>query len=131
MVQQNVQTTIGSPIEWYKLEVLRDVVNLKEAWEQYYKDKDQYPVDLNVITARTKSLFSSLVAYLNRKWSQDGKFDKIRKDLFGLVNPDEARLREIFFEIQIQLDKDNITKLDTRMLYDGTRVEHENKNFGL
>jgi hypothetical protein len=132
MAELSVQTTIGSPIEWYKLEVLRDVVNLKESWEHYYKLEGMNARnDLGVIVARTRSLFTSLVAYLGRKWDKDKRFVLLKKELFSSIPLSEDRLREIFFDIQIQLDSDNITKLDTRRSYDGTRVELENKNFGL
>jgi hypothetical protein len=129
--QSNVQTTIGSPIEWYKLEVLRDTVNVKEAWESYNKQNAQgYIVDLGVIRARTQSLYNSLVAYLGRKFDTK-KFQHMRDKLFFQVSmPTDKELLEIYWDIQIQLDKDNITKMDTRRSYDGTRVEMENKNFG-
>jgi hypothetical protein len=129
--QSNVQTTIGSPIEWYKLEVLRDTVNVKEAWESYNKQKSQgYSVDLGIIRARTQSLYNSLVAYLGRKFDEK-KFKSMREKLFFQISdPTDRELLQIYWDIQIQLDKDNITKMDTRRSYDGTRVEMENKNFG-
>lgn len=126
----NVQTTIGSPIEYYKFEVLRDVINVKEAWESYSKqDSAGLQVDIGVIRARTQSLFNCLVPYLKRKWKSDS-FEKIKKNLFDTPTSDVKVLREIFWHIQTQLDADNITKMDTRRSYDGTRVELENKNFG-
>jgi hypothetical protein len=129
MIDPVVQTTFGSPMDYYKFEVLRDVISVKDAWESYYKLKDQYQTDLSVIHARTRSLFISLVAYLGRKWKGD-KFDQTKKSLFGSMKPSEEILLEIFLDIQTQLDSDNITKLDTRKGYDRTRVETENHEFG-
>lgn len=127
----NVSTTIGSPIEWYKLEVMRDVINVKEAWESNQKnDSIGVQTDLSVILARTQSLFNSLYAYLKRKIDQQ-TFDKMQKDLFVNKTQDQLVLRKIFWDIQLQLDKDQITKMDTRKSYDGTRAEKENENFML
>jgi hypothetical protein len=127
----NVSTMIGSPIEWYKLEVMRDVINVKEAWESHQKnDSMGVQTDHSVILARTQSLFNSLYAYLKRKIDQK-VFDKIQKDLFDSKTQDQKILREIFWVIQFQLDKDQITKLDMRKSYDGTRAEKENENFML
>lgn len=126
----DVQTTIGSPIEYYKFEVLRDVINVKEAWESFSKNASNgIQVDLGIIRARTQSLFNCLVPYLKRKWSVED-FEKTKKYLFDSPTQDEKILREIFWNIQSQLDHDNITKMDTRRSYDGTRVEKENANFG-
>lgn len=127
----NVSTTIGSPIEWYKLEVMRDVINVKEAWESYQKnDSIGVQTDHSVILARTQSLFNSLYAYLKRKIPEND-FKKMQKDLFDHNTQDQKILRQIFWDIQLQLDKDQITKLDTRKSYDGTRAEKENENFML
>lgn len=127
----NVSTTIGSPIEWYKLEVMRDVINVKEAWESYQKnDSIGVQTDLSVVLARTQSLFNSLYAYLKRK-IPELEFKNIQKNLFVNKTQDLSVLREIFWTIQLQLDKDQITKLDTRKSYDGTRAEKENENFML
>lgn len=130
MADQNVQTTIGSPIEWYKLEVMRDVVNVKEAWEYYHKQKELgVQASLNVVHARTTSLFNGCVAYLTRKWDAD-RIKRMKKFLFEDLTWTEKDLLQVFWDIQIQLDSDNITKMDTRRSYDGTRVEKENANFG-
>lgn len=127
----NVQTTIGSPIEWYKLEVMRDVINVKEAWESYSKnDASGVQVDLNVILARTQSLFNALYPYLKRKLPER-EFVNIKNKLFVLKLMDPMTLREIFWTIQTQLDTDQILKMDTRKSYDGTRAEKENQNFNL
>jgi hypothetical protein len=130
-METNVQTTIGSPIEWYKLEVMRDVINVKEAWESYNKNGSiGVQIDNNVIKARTMSLFNSLYPYLKRKL--DPKiFDKTKDQLFGLSLLQDKQLLEIFWLIQTQLDIDNIIKMDTRKSYDGTRVEKENDAFML
>jgi hypothetical protein len=127
----NVQTTIGSPIEWYKLEVMRDVINVKEAWESYHKNfSSGIQIENNVIKARTQSLFNSLYPYLKRKL--DPKiFDKTKDQLFGVKPLQDKDLLEIFWLIQTQLDVDCIIKMDTRKSYDGTHVEKENQNFGL
>jgi hypothetical protein len=124
-----IQTTIASPIEYYKLEVMRDVINLKEAWEFYFKNRETFPVDLYTIKARTRSLFISLVAHLKRKWSIV-QFEKIRSELFNADLLTEDRLLQIMFDMQIQLDQDNITKMDSRKSYDSTMVEKENKMQG-
>jgi len=129
MIDNNVQTTIGSPIEWYKLEIMRDIVSLKDAWEGYSKaGSSGFPLDLGTIRARTQSLIYSLYGYLMKKW-KPVDMNKIKQQLF--IDPfiNEVDLREIFFSIQIQLEQDNITRIDTRRAYDGTRVELENKVF--
>jgi hypothetical protein len=127
----NVSTTVGSPIDLYRFEVIRDVINVKEAWESYQKnDSIGVQTDLSIILARTQSLFNCLYAYLKRKIDAI-VFAKIQKDLFDLKTQDQKVLREIFWTIQFQLDKDQLTKLDLRKSYDGTRAEKENENFML
>jgi len=131
MIDSSVQTTIGTPIDWYKLEVMRDVINVKEAWESFAKNENNgVQVELNVIHARTQSLFNSLYPYLKRKVNGT-KFDQMKKDLFGNLMPGKDVLRQIFWDIQEQLDNDNILKMDTRRTYDRTRAESENKEHGL
>ena len=126
-----VTATVGSPIEWYKLEVMRDVINVKESWENHSKlDSRGVQSDLGVIHARTQSLFNSLYPYLKRKL--DAKvFDDMKRNLFTLKFLQEDVLREIFWTIQTQLDQDQIIKMDNRKSYDGTRAEQENENFYL
>jgi hypothetical protein len=104
--------------------------DLNEAWEYYSKQKHLGTTSgLNVVHARTESLFNALAPYLERK-IDNKDFESTKKVLFE-YEPSEKRLREIFFLINKQLDIDRITRMDTKTVYDGTRVELENVEKGL
>jgi hypothetical protein len=126
----NLTTSVSTPIEYYKILVLQRLNDLNEAWEMYAVNKYLgVPSNLNYVHARTESLFNALMPYLERKMEEKA-IKSIMKILFT-TEPNEQQLREIFFDINRQLDIDRITRMDTKAVYDGTRVEVENNARGL
>ena len=126
----NLTTSVSTPIEYYKILVLQRLNDLNEAWEAYTINKYVgTPDNLNFVHARTQSLFYALAPYLQRKLGEKD-FNKIRTVL-NSNEPKETELRDVFFIINMQLDLDRITRMDTKAVYDGTRVEVENNARGL
>lgn len=124
----DLTTSVSSPIEYYKILVLQRLNDLVEAWETYFKNKHTgLEVNLNIVHARTTSLYLSLSVYLKRK---SDKFTTVDKILFE-SEPHERELINIFRLISEQLDTDRLTRFDTKTTYDGTLAETENKHFGL
>lgn len=120
----DLTTSVSSPIEYYKIIVLQRLNDLVEAWESYFKNKyTGVEVNLNIVHARTTSLYLCLITYLKRKST---KFDNIDKQLFE-DEPNEKFLLRIFKLLNEQLDIDRLTRFDTKQTYDGTRVEMENE----
>jgi hypothetical protein len=124
----DLTTSVSTPIEYYKILILQRYNDLVEAWESYFKNKHTgVEVSINIIHARTTSLYLALITYLKRK---SDKFDKTDSILFE-SEPTEKQLLNIFKLINEQLDIDRLTRFDTKQTYDGTRVELENEASGL
>lgn len=125
----SLNATISNPLEYFKILVLQRVNDLTEAYETYYKNKHTgVETNLNVIHARTTSLYLCLYPYLRRK---NEKFNHIIDYTLFEIEPNEKQLRDIFILINEQLDIDRLTRFDTKQTYDGTRAEIENEQFGL
>lgn len=126
----NLSTSVSTPIEYYKILILQRLNDLNEAWEFYSKQKHNgIASSLNVVHARSESLFNALSPYLERKLPpQDYK--NLKKQLFE-IEASEEQLRDIFYIINRQLDLDRITRMDTKNTYDSSRVEIENEESGL
>jgi hypothetical protein len=126
----NLTTSVSTPIEYYKVLILQRLNDLNEAWEHYSKGKHiGISVELNIVHARTESLYNALAPYLERKLPPEVILE-MEKGLF-IDEPNESDLRKYFFIINKQLDIDRVTRLDTKNVYDGTKIEDENKEFGL
>lgn len=126
----NLSATTSTPIEYYKILILQRLNDLNEAWEFYSKQKHSgTQSSMYVVHGRTESLFNALAPYLKRK-IEPKLYEQIKHELFD-IEPSEKQLREIFFIINEQLDIDRITRMDTKNVYDGTRVEVENDEKGL
>ena len=125
----DLTTSVSTPIEYYKILILQRLNDLVEAWEVFYKGKHTgVETQLNIVHARTTSLYLALVIYLKRK---SDKFKDTDNILFGKEEPTEKQLRDTFLLINTQLDIDRLTRFDTKQTYDGTRVENENEASGL
>lgn len=125
----DLTTSVSSPIEYYKILVLQRLNDLVEAWEMYFKNKHTgLEISLNIVHARTTSLYLCLISYLKRK-SKD-KFINVDKQLFD-DEPNEKVLLKVFTLLNEQLDIDRLTRFDTKQTYDGTRTETENEARGL
>lgn len=126
----NVSTTASSPLEYSKFIIIQRKNDLDEAWESYSKVKHAgTQSSLNIVTARTISLILSQYGYFERKINKE-RLEAINKILFNEHEPTEKELREILFDIARLLDKDRLTRFDTKNTYDGTRAELENKEHG-
>lgn len=123
-------TTASSPMEYFKILVLQRLNDLVEAWEFYFKQKHLGTIaNINVVHARTQTLLLILSAYGERKLEPE-VYERMRKTLFN-IEPNEEQLLNTYFELNKQLDKDRITRMDTKTVYDGSRTEIENEEKGL
>lgn len=120
-----INTSISTPLDYYKYLVVVDHSNLLEAWEDYEKKKSLgYQTHNNIVRARTKTLFFRLSAHLKRKLN--AKYEEWKAKLVK-EHITDAELEEIFLLITEKLDEDYIIRMDTRQTYDGTIVEEENE----
>lgn len=129
MVDFDDGATIGTPaVDVVRILILQRRYDLFEAWEQYKKQNHQgVDSDISVVRARLNTFFLELQAMLERKLNK-----KDYAELYKKVNSKkEEEILEAIKLLNQQLDKLQLTKIDTRRVYDSTRVEKENKSKGL
>lgn len=126
MVDFNNETTIGTPAsDVQKISILQRRYDFIEAHEDYKKKKlNNVTVSLNVLRARSESLFFEIQATLKRRLKPD-----VYNSLLGsLFNPkDYEDIRRVFFIINEFLDELKLTRIDTYKVYDSTDVDTEDK----
>lgn len=129
MVDFNNEATVGTPAtEVVKILLLQRRYDLMEALEKYYKDKfQQTETDLTIVKARLLTLFLEMQAGLKRRLKKT-EYDL----LIQKINADtESELNEAILTLNEELDKINLTKIDTRKVFDTSRALLENKVKGL
>jgi len=132
MVDFNNETTIGtSAWDIVRVLILQRRNDLIEAIEYYNKlECRNTDGDLSIVQARLHSLFNELQASLKRRWN--GPKDTRYKDLIDKIKSDKFKdIIDAFYILNEYLDEINLTRIDTRKQYDGSRVEEENKERGL
>lgn len=129
MVDFNNEATIGTPsTEVVKILILQRRYDLFEALEKYNKlQNQQQEADPSTLRARLFTLFLEIQAGLKRRLNK-AEYDKLIKQIAG---EDEAEIMKAIYRINEELDKINLTKIDTKRVYDTTRVEVENRIKGL
>jgi hypothetical protein len=129
VVDFNNEATIGTPAsEVVKILILQRRYDMMEALEQYNKLQNQdQEADISVARARLFSLFLEIQAMLKRRLTKE-EYD----DLFSQVeSSNKNQIMKAIYSINEQMDKISLTKIDTKRVYDTTRVEKENKIKGL
>lgn len=132
MVNFNSEATIGVPAsDIMRVLILERTEYFIDAWEDYQKMKMQnVNQGNNIVRSRLISLFLRLQATLKRRWTKtDGKFKDLEKAVMHSKNDKE--ILKAFCMINEELDKIKITKIDHKRDIDQSRVEEDNKEFGL
>ena len=123
----SLNATTSTPQNYYTTLIVQRLNDLVEAWESYYKNKGLgIEVNLNIVHARTNSIFLALLPYIKRK---SIPIDNTYKILFE-GEPNEKQLLEIFTVINTQLDIDKITRMDNRRVYDNLNPDAEDDALG-
>lgn len=132
MVDFNDATTVGTPaVDIFRVEALQAQSNAFEAFEVYNKQKERgVNADLSVTKARLITWYLIHQPYMKRsKHKQMLIIEEVL--LRSKEDIEEDKIIEIMLTLNELLDQLNITKLDTRKIYDRTKWEQENKTQGL
>lgn len=129
MVDFNSEATVGTPaVDIVRVMVLERLNNLYDGVEDYFKKIEQgYDKDLSVVKARLYSLWLIIEAQVTRK---EGK-NKAKEYEQKIKSNDFDELKEMITYFNKYLDELKLTRLDTKKVYDGSRVEVENQNRAL
>jgi ABC-type lipopolysaccharide export system ATPase subunit len=129
MVDFNNEATIGTPaVDVVRILVLQRHSDLIEAWESYIKQRNLgIQANLSVTRARLVSMFLQIHPTIKRKLSPEN-YTKFFNELRGT---DEATVYKNIMIINEILDEVRITRIDTKLHYDRTYVEKEDKEKGL
>ena len=103
---------------------------MSDAWELFYKEEcqeDKVEKNLNIIMARTQTLFQELKPQLKRKM-KDEKIHELQKDITTKNKAKLELLRDMLYDY---LDDIRLTRIDTQAKYDRTMLEKDNENAGL
>lgn len=138
MTDFNFDATVGRTAEdLVKMNILARKWNLTEAWAAYKQMKaNGIKGSLSHIIGRTQALFDEMQGTLIRRANapkNKAAADKITYDELKRIcrsSQDEIELMAAFDYISELLDEIQITRLDNKKVYDGTRTETENKMKG-
>ena len=129
MVDFNNEATIGTPsTEVVKILILQRRYDLMESLEKHNRLQNQnQDSDTSTLRARLFTLFMEIQAGLKRRLPT-----KEYTELLDWMNSEEETdIMQAVYKINEELDKINLTKIDTKKVYDSTRVEKENRMKGL
>jgi hypothetical protein len=132
MVDFNSDGTVSKPPkELVALIILEKFYNYLEADEYFTKQKSLgAPSLLATPRARLRNLFLVCHALLKRRLKPE-EYAKVSKICLDLeFKPEYTDLLSAFFTITELLDKLGLIKLDTKPVYNRTRVEEANKVHG-
>lgn len=131
MVDFNNETTIGTPaVDIVRVLILQARYNLFEAWEYHQKMLFQGTEgNLSLVRARLGTMFLELQAGLKRRLSKLEYQNLLNRLKDDTMTTDEAF--DIICLFNDILDKINLTKIDTKKVYDSSRVEKEHKALNL
>ena len=130
MVNFNNDTTIGaSAVDIQRVSILQRRYDFIEAFEDYKKKKLLgVNVNLNIIRARLGSLFYELQATIKRRLKEE-EYKRLKN--ICLNKPSEDDIEKAFFEINEELDKMKLIRIDSKKVYDFSIAEEDNKQAGL
>lgn len=136
MVDFNADATVSaSAIDILRILILQrrnDVIDSLEAFNRIGSHSTQ--PDTSVIKARLLSMFMEIQAMLKRKLTEINKITGKTKyeDLREKVSSDNYDLLlESFIIMNEFLDENRLTRIDTKQVYDSTRVNSEDQEKGL
>ena len=129
MVDFDNEATISTPAaEIVKILLLQARQNLFEAWEEYYK-KMEYGTDvgLAVVKARLFSLWLEMQATLKRRLTEK-EYNHIYRNA---LSDKQSEVLSAILRLNEILDELQVTRLDSKRVYNRQNVEEENVEFGL
>ena len=131
MVDFNDSTTVGTPaVDIFRVEALQAQANTFEAFELYKKQKERgIDPDLAITKSRLVTWFLIHQPYIKRT-KKKNEYDAIHNVLLVDEEIEEEKVIEILLYLNELIDSLNITKLDTKKVYDKTKWEQENKMQG-
>lgn len=129
MVDFNNEATIGTPAgDVVKILILQRHYDLLEAVEHYNKQVAMgQEANISTVKARLYTLFIQIQAMLKRRLPSK-EYEDFKEQI---QSDDDQKILEAIYRINEELDKINLTKIDTKKVYDSTNVEKENKVKGL
>lgn len=137
MVDFNNEATISTPAsDIMRVLILERQNNFIEAWESYKKTRLlNVKSNNNIVKARLISLFLQLYPLLKRRLSLDAKGGKGMSfsDLTLMVNSPKSdeEILQAFLTMSVVLDAVRLTRIDHKRDIDTSKVEEENKEWGL
>lgn len=128
MVNFNDEATVTTP-SWdiLKLLALEKRENVILSIEFYYKNKAQgsdEEHDLDIIRSRLLCLFYELESWLKRTAKDQEEVETLRMNIF---EGDEKQVFSAITYLNDFMDRMNLTRIDTKKVYDKNRVEVENE----
>lgn len=131
MVDFDNETTVGMPaVDVERILILERRYNLFEALEKFNRARMiGAEGDMSIVRSRLFSMFLEIDALLARQMKET-EFNKL-KDQVIKTEASEQEMLEAVTTINKILDKVQLTRIDTRIRYDSTRVEVENQHKSL
>lgn len=129
MVDFDNESTITTPAsEIVKILILQRRYDLFEAVEKFQKQKAVgTDPDISLLKSRLYTLYLEVQSALKRKLKKED-YNILREKI---LSDSETTLFEAVDSINDFLDSIRLTVIDTRKVYDSTRVETENRAKGL
>lgn len=126
MVDFNNETIVGIPAQDIERVLILQARNdFLIGREHYAKEKIQAGYsDTSTISTRLQTLFLQLQALLKRRLKEE-EYDKMKHEIFNTKDYETILINYII--INELLDSINLTKIDTKKVYDRIRVEEENR----
>ena len=130
MVNFNNETTIGTPaVDVIRILILQRRADLFEAWENHKKKVYQGSRgSIYIVRARLLSLFMEIQPALEHRHLKREEYLSL---LAKVKSNKEEDIEEAMFILNDFLDKIKLIRLDTKIQYNKTRVEIENRFKGL
>lgn len=117
----------ASAIDILRILILQRRNDVIDAIEGYRKLESHSSPDTTIIRARLFSLFLEIQAMLKRKKKPD-EYDELEEDS---QSDDFKKLVETFIVMNVFLDDNRLIRIDTKKIYDSTRVASEDKEKGI
>lgn len=126
MVDFNAEATVSAAAtDILRILILQRRNDVIDSIEQYRKIEEHSDPDTGVIRARLFSLFLEIQAMIKRKRKD---YEDISK---GTLSKKFDELLETFMILNEFLDENRLTRIDTKEVYDSTRVSSEDKQKGI
>ncbi len=126
MVDFDNETTIGTPsTDIIRIILLQYRYDTRDAFEKYMKDiQAGVEGNISIVKARLITWFLEMRAMLKRR-NKKGEYSKLYKQVMAVES--EKEVIDVICILDDILDSIHLTRVDTRIKYDSSRVEKENR----